>query len=134
MIFEGVVINRIHYKERDLITKLLMRNGLVGSFYVYGGQGGGKSQKPSSFELGSMMRIMIKEQRTRIEVSELMVSVEYQQVWKPQLIRHDIKAFYLLCFYFELVQKFTITYHHCSSDLYYKEDDGIFSVVSNAIY
>jgi hypothetical protein len=60
---------------------------------------------------------MIKEQRTRIEVSELMVSVEYQQVWKPQLIRHDIKAFYLLCFYFELVQKFTITYHHGSIDL-----------------
>jgi len=134
MTFEGIVIHRIPYKERDLIVKLLMRNGLVGSFYIYGGQGGGKSQKPSLFELGSMMRIMIKEQKTRIEMSELMISAEHQRLWGPHSIRYDIKAFYLLCFYFELIQRFAITYHHGTSDINNQDHDGIFSVVSNAIY
>jgi DNA repair protein RecO len=134
MTFEGVVIHRIPYKERDLIVKLLMRNGLVGSFYVYGGQGGGKRQKPSSFELGSMMRIMIKEQKTRTELSEIMVSQEYIPLWAPQFIRHDIKAFYLVCLYFELIQKFSISYHHGMSDLQNNDHEGIFLAVSNAVF
>ena len=134
MTFEGIVINRIPYKERDLIVKLLMRNGLVGSFYVYGGQGGGKRQKPSLFELGSMMRMMIKEQKTRLEMSELMVSAEHGCLWGPKSVRHDIKAFYLLCLYFELIQKFSISYHHGVSDLQSNDHEGIFLTVSNAVF
>lgn len=134
MEFEGIVIHRVPYKERDLIVKLLLRNGLVGSFYIYGGQGGGKKQKPTIFELGSMIRIRIKQQRTRLESSELMISEEHQRIWEPQRIRYDIKAFYLSCLYFELVQKLSLSFQPGSSDPENQDHEGVFAVVSNALF
>lgn len=134
MLFEGIVIHRVPYKDRDLIVKLLLRNGLVGSFYIYGGQGGGKKHKPTIFETGSMIRIMIKDQKTKIESSDLMISAEHHRLWEPQSIRHDIKAFYLVCLYFELIQKFSMSYHHGSSDYENMDHEGVFSVVSNALF
>jgi hypothetical protein len=134
MVFEGVLIHRVPYKERDLIVKLLLRNGLVGSFYVYGGQGGGKAHKPTIFELGSMIRILAKEQRARVETSELVISQEHHRLWEPRSLRHDVKAFYLACLYFELVQKFAIAYHPGSGDADDRDHEGVFAVVSNALF
>jgi DNA repair protein RecO len=134
MVFEGIVVHKVPYKERDLIVKLLLRNGLVGSFYIYGGQGGGKNHKPTIFEIGSMVKIMIKDQRTKIDSSDLMISAEHQRVWEPQSIRHDIKAFYLVCLYFELIQKFSIPFQQGTSEYENNDHEGIFSVVSNALF
>ncbi len=134
MVFEGIVVHKVPYKERDLIVKLLLRNGLVGSFYIYGGQGGGKNHKPTIFEIGSMVKIMIKDQRTKIDSSDLMISAEHQRVWEPQSIRHDIRAFYLVCMYFELIQKFSIPFQQGTSDYDNNDHEGIFSVVSNALF
>lgn len=134
MHFEGIVIHKVAYKERDLIVKLLLRNGLVGSFYIYGGQGGGKNHKPSIFELGSMMKIMIKDQRTKIDSSDLMISAEHSRMWEPANLRYDVRAYYLVCLYFELIQKFAIVYSHGTSDPENNDHDGVFSVVSNALF
>lgn len=130
--FEGIVIHRVPYKDRDLIVKLLLRNGLVGSFYIYGGQGGGKHHKPTIFEIGSMIRIMIKDQKTRIDSSDLMISAEHQRIWEPQSIRHDIKAYYLVCLYFELIQKLVLPFH--PNDPANHDHEGVFAVVSNALF
>lgn len=134
MNFEGIVIHKVPYKERDLIVKLLLRNGLVGSFYIYGGQGGGKNHKPTIFELGSMMKIMIKDQKKKIDSSDIMISAEHQRIWEPQSLRHDIKAFYLVCLYFELIQKFSMPYSQSNSDYENDHHEGVFSVVSNALF
>lgn len=134
MNFEGIVIQRVPYKERDLIVKLLLRSGFVGSFYIYGGQGGGKNHKPSIFEIGSMMKIMTKDQKTKIDSSDIMISAEHQRLWEPQSIRHDVKAFYLVCLYFELIQKFSMPYQHNSIDFQTQDHEGVFSVVSNALF
>ncbi len=135
MLFEGIVVAKVPYKERDLIVKLLLRNGLVGSFYVYGGQGGGKHHKPTLFEPGCMMKIMIKEQKTKSsEGNELMVAAEYQRLWDPKFIRHDIQAFYLMCLYFEVLMKLAQPYHPGASDFEHAETEGIFSVISNALF
>ena len=134
MVFEGIVIHRVPYKERDLIVKLLLRNGLVGSFYIYGGQGGGKKFKPTIFEIGSMMRIMIKEQRAKIDSSDLMISAEHSRLWEPQSIRHDVRAFYLVCLYFELISKFAMPFQQGTSDYQNPDQEGVFSVVSNALF
>jgi DNA repair protein RecO len=134
MLFEGIVINRVPYKERDLIVKLLLRNGLLGSFYIYGGQGGGKHHKPSQFGPGSMMRVQIRETKTRnMEGAELLVAQEYTRLWEPTHIRHNIQAFYLICLYFELVMKIAPT-HQGESESGNSETEGIFSVVSNAVF
>ena len=135
MVFEGIVIHKVSYNERDLIVKLIMRNGTVGSFYVYGGQGGGKHHKPTIFELGSMIRIQIREQRgNKIDGNELMVAAESQRLWEPQRIRHNIHAYYLICLYFEILQKFSMNFQIDQSDYSSTEHEGIFSVISNALF
>jgi DNA repair protein RecO len=134
MVFEGIVIHRTPYKERDLIVKLLLRNGLVGSFYIYGGQGGGKHHKPSIFELGSMIKILIKEQKMRLDSSDIMISSEHNRIWSPESIRYEIKAYYLMCLYFELVQKLSLHFQPGVSDPQNQDHEGVFSVVSNALY
>ena len=135
MVFEGIVIHKVAYKERDLIVKLMMRNGMLGSFYIYGGQGGGKHHKPTIFELGSMVKVMIRETKShRVEGSELMIAGETQRLWEPHLIRHDIYAFYLVCLYFEILQKFSMSYQMGASDYESKDQEGVFSVISNALF
>jgi DNA repair protein RecO len=135
MVFEGIVIHKVPYKERDLIVKLIMRNGVLGSFYIYGGQGGGKHHKPTIFELGSMVKIMIKDQKTsRVEGSELMIAQESQRLWEPHKIRHNIQAFYLVCLYFEILQKFSVHFQMGISEYDNNEHEGIFSVISNALF
>jgi DNA repair protein RecO len=131
MVFEGLVIAKTPYKERDLIAKVLLRNGLLASFYVYGGQGGGKHHKPSIYEIGSMMKIQIKDQKSK---GELLIATESQRIWQPQHIRHNIQAFYLICLYLEILQKFTPVYEMGVSDLESQEQEGFFSVVSNALF
>ncbi len=135
MVFEGIVIHKVNYKERDLIVKILMRNGTMGSFYIYGGQGGGKHHKPSIFELGSMVKVQIKDQKNnRIEGNELMVASESSRLWEPHNIRHNIQAFYLVCLYFEVLQKFSMNFQIGNSDYENNEHAGIFSVISNALF
>jgi len=134
MVFEGLLIHKIPYKERDLIIKLLFRNGMMGSFYIYGGQGGGKKHKPTVFELGSMLKITVKNPSTKIESSELMICSEYQRPWYPEKIRHDVKAYYLMCLYLELIQKFAVHFHPGQSDPENQDQAGVFSVLSNALF
>jgi len=134
MVFEGIVVHKVPYKDRDLIVKLLLRNGMVGSFYIYGGQGGGKHHKPTIFEIGSMMKVLTKEQKNKAESSDIMISAEHQRLWEPQSLRHDIKAYYLVCLYFELIQKFSISFKQGTSDYDNHDHEGIFSVVSNALF
>ncbi|HXH31197.1 MAG TPA: hypothetical protein VNJ01_10330 [Bacteriovoracaceae bacterium] len=118
-----------------MIVKLILRNGLMGSFYVYGGQGGGKYHKPTAFELGAMMKVMVKDQKShRVDTSELMISVEHQRMWAAENIRYDIHAYYLVCLYFEIVQKFSIPFEFGTSDYENADHAGVFSVLSNALF
>lgn len=134
MVFEGIVINKVPYKERDLIVKLLLRGGTVGSFYVYGGQGGGKNHKPTIYELGSMMKVQIKPKRaSRGEDADLMVASESQRTWEPQKVRHNVHAYYLMCLYLEIIQKFSMPFQEGSSE-FANDHEGIFLTVSNAIF
>jgi recombinational DNA repair protein (RecF pathway) len=135
MVFEGIVISRIPYKERDLIAKILLRNGHLASFYVYGGMGGGKHHKASLFEHGSMMKINIKEAKNhRVDGSDLMVVSEYQRLWEPTQLRHNVQAFYLSCLYFEILQKIAIPFKLGLTEDNSHEGHGIFPVMSNALF
>ena len=135
MVFEGIVINRVPYKERDLIVKVLLRNGHLASFYVYGGMGGGKHHKPSLFEHGCMMKVNIRDEKNhRVEGSDLMVASEYQRIWEPKELRHNIQAFYLSCLYFEILQKFALPFKLGTTEDDSIEGQGIFPVMSNALF
>lgn len=136
MVFEGLVINKVPFKERDLIVKLILRNGQLGSFYIYGGQGGGKHHKPTIYELGSLIRVMIRENKKgHVEGAELMVAQESHRLWEPNFIRHDVQAYYLSCLYYEILQKFTVSFRPGpESEKVDIQGEGIFSVISNALF
>lgn len=133
MELEGIITGKVPYKERDLIVKALLRNGLTGSFYVYGGQGGGKKQKTSLLELGYMIKFNVKAQRQRMEGAELMIADSHQIVWAPKNIRFNVHAYYLMCLYFELLQKSSINFHPDDHELA-TDHEGIFNVTSNALF
>ena len=133
MEFEGIITAKVPYKERDLIVKALLRNGLSGSFYVYGGQGGGKKQKPSLLELGHMIKFQVKNHRHKVEGAELMITENHHTVWTPKNIRFNVHAFYLMCLYFELLQKAAIPFHPTDHE-FSDEHVGVFNVTSNALF
>ena len=76
MTLEGIIIYKSPFKERDLIIKLLKRDGTVSTVMFYGGQGGGKNKKPSLLDLGAMIEVTIKEQSKHIQ-SDILIAKEW---------------------------------------------------------
>lgn len=133
MIIEGIIINKTPLKARDVVAKILLRNGKVLSVYFYGGQGGGKHQKGSVVELGHMLSIVLSPRKKYLE-SELSVAKEWSLKWDSELIRKDVMAFYFMCFIFELISKIAISQNTDELEFEDNENIGIFNVVSNALF
>ncbi len=128
---EGLILSKIPYQDRHLICHLLLRSGKRASVLFYGGQGGGKKKKDTILEVGHMIKVELK--RTKLK-TELYQAKEWSSIWVHQKIRLDHKAFYLMCFYLEVVHKLSV-----EDDLYdeLRNDDrsleGLFRVLSNAL-
>lgn len=133
MVIEGIVINKTLVKARDLVAKLLLRNGKILSIYFYGGQGGGKHQKGSLVELGHMLTVVINPRKKYLE-SELSVAKEWNLKWDSAQIRKDVMAFYFMCFIFELISKIAISQELNELELEDNENVGVFNVVSNSLF
>lgn len=134
---EGLLISKIPYGERNIIGKVLLRNGKSISILFYGGQGGGKRMKPSTLELGYMLKIeIIAGKKTS---STLKKSKEWVNLWSHNEIRLNYEAFYLMCFYLEVIVKIcteegdnqNIDDNDNDNDA---ETEGTFRVLSNAIF
>jgi recombinational DNA repair protein (RecF pathway) len=129
-VLEGVVMQVVPQKERDLIAKLLLRDGTAAGVYVYGGMGGGTQNKPRVFEPGNMMRVQIRPSRAGVG-GDLAVAAENLLLWRSAQIRHDARAFALLCLYLEMSLKTAVTHHPGGNAT---EHAGHFGVVSNALF
>lgn len=130
MNFEGLIIHKADYKERDLICSLLLRNGKIQSFYFYGGRGGGKKAKGSFLELGHMIKVTTKPGANK-RVSEIQIASEYNLIWDSSEIRKNHFAFYFICFVFDVALKITV-----KEDIENQSDEfsGIFKVISNILF
>jgi recombinational DNA repair protein (RecF pathway) len=130
MNFEGLIIHKAEYKERDLICSLLLRNGKKQSFYFYGGRGGGKKAKGSFLELGHMIKVTTKPGSNK-RVSDIQIASEYNLLWDSDNIRKNHLAFYFMCFVFDVIKSITV-----SEDIENESDEfsGIFKVVSNLLF
>lgn len=127
---EGIVLSKIPYDERHIIAHLLLRSGRKVSVVFYGGRGGGKKQKSSVIELGFMLRVELNTNRTH---SEIYHAKEWNLVWHHDLIRLDHTAFYLMCFYLEVINK--ISPNENLHDVHEENTEmaGLFSVLSNSL-
>jgi DNA repair protein RecO len=105
------------------MVSFLKRNGEKIKIVFYGGQGGGKKQKPTLLEYGYMLALEIKPSHKEDGIH---VAKEWQIKWQHELIRNDYKAFLLLSFYLELIEKVSIEHH--------ADQEGLFRVLSNALF
>jgi len=133
MNLEGIIIYKTAYKERDLICKLLLRSGKLVTLYFYGGRGGGKAQKGSILEVGYMLRVTMAPRRKKLD-QDILIAKEWTLLWEPANIRNDFQAFYLVSFFFEVSQKIAIDEDIKYLGEFEEEHQGIFNVLSNAIF
>ena len=82
---EGIILAKNLFKERDLICRLLLRNGKQVSVLCYGGQGGGRRMKSSLIELGHLLSLEIS--RFRRNHQGMYSSREYSLVWHHRYLR-----------------------------------------------
>jgi recombinational DNA repair protein (RecF pathway) len=128
---EGLILSKIPYQDRHLICHLLLRSGKRASVLFYGGQGGGKKKKDTILEVGHMLKVELKRTKHK---SDLHHAKEWSAIWTHKNIRLDHKAFYLMCFYLEVVHKLSV-----EENLYDElrnEDkslEGLFLTLSNGL-
>lgn len=129
---EGLVLKKTPYQERHLICQVLLRSGRVASVLFYGGRGGGKKKKSSQIELGFMLAIELSQSSS---TSELYRAKEWKPLWYHDQIRHAHEAFYLMCFWLEMIQKLSpredLHDDNLESDI---SHEGLFRVLSNALF
>ncbi len=127
---EGLLISKTPFKERDLIGRILLRNGKYVSILFHGGRGGGTKKKASVLELGFMFAIDLQYSRGG---SEIYRAREWSPIWVHHDIRNHTKAFYLLCFFCEVM-----SFASFEENLHDSDDDGnlegLFRVCSNALF
>lgn len=125
---EGIILHKTPFKERDLICHILTRRGQKLGLYIYGGLGGGKSQKGSSLELGSMSSFVLQKDKRN---SEVKIAKQDQLIWQAKNIRNHYQAFLLSQFFIELVNKVAL-----EDDMQevVGEHEGLFNVLSNALF
>lgn len=128
---EGLILYRIPFKEKDLISRVLLRNGQKVSILFYGGRSTRKGKAPL-LELGMMNEIQLSQTK---KTNELYGAKEIKNIWSHQAIRENYKAYYLLCFQLELIDKLSV-----ECNLHQEEDygntlyDGNFRVLSNSLF
>lgn len=134
---EGLLITKTPYAERDIIGTLLLRNGKKIQCIFHGGRGGGTKKKSSILELGFMLKVELQRSNRKDNQSgeQLHTAREWSLLWHHDKIRTDHKAFYLLCFFLEIIRKMSINDElhdeHRESD---ETSIGLFKVLSNALF
>ncbi len=130
---EGLILSKTPYQERHSIARLLLRNGKRISVMFYGGQGGGAKKKGTTLEIGNMLRLEVSQGK---RTDHLYKAREWMALWYHKQIRYQHKAFYLMCFMVELIEKLSIDDDlHDANRLEIEEaSSGLFSVLSNAIF
>ncbi|MCY4644697.1 MAG: recombination protein O N-terminal domain-containing protein [Bacteriovoracales bacterium] len=128
---QGLLLGKNPFRERDVIGRLLLRNGKRVSVLFYGGRGGGKKMKSSPLEVGHLLSIELG--RFRQGLGTLYSAKECCPLWHYSKIRNSFEAFSLLCFYLELIAKASPE-DDLSLDDGDEEHCGLFRVLSNAIF
>lgn len=127
---EGLVLSKVPYDERHIIASLLLRSGRKVSVVFYGGRGGGKKQKSSVIELGFMLSVELTAARQNVDIYH---AKEWNLIWHHDVIRENHQAFYLMCFYLEIMNKLAPVEDLHDVHEENKEMAGLFTALSNAL-
>ena len=127
---EGLVLSKVPYDERHLIAQLLLRSGRKISVVFYGGRGGGVKQKSSIIELGFMLSVELQKTSSTKDIYH---AKEWTLIWHHELIRKNFHAFYLICFFQEVISKISSVENLHDINEANTEMVGLFSTLSNSL-
>lgn len=133
--YEGIILNKTPFKERHLVSRVLLKNGKKISVNFLGGQGGGKKMKSSVVQLGHGIRFSLTGKLK--EGDQLNLCKDFKPLWSPQKIRDNHRAFYLMCFFLEFLDKISLTEDLQSRTRLQQinfEDLGLYNVLSNSLF
>ncbi len=97
---ENIILRKTVYKEKDLILTMLNKNGNKYSLYVYGGH---SSSKRSHLEIGHAVNATLSVSSTKHKGMRSLK--ESKLKWHYENIRNHYKAFYLMTFFLEVIEK-----------------------------
>ncbi len=126
---EALVMQKHPFRERDVIVKLLARNGQLLNMIFYGGRGGGVKKKSSLIELGHCLKIELKKKK--LSTDNLLVAKEWSLKWNSDKIRLNHNAFYLMNFMFEILLKLHLESDEMDEEGEHKE---LYVLLSNALF
>lgn len=129
---EGILLSKTPYQERHVVGKLLLRSGKRISVVFFGGQGGGSKKRSSVLEVGHMLSIELSRSKS---TSSMYQAKETSLLWAHKNIRLNHKAFYLMCFYLEMIAKLSLEDNlHDEHHDFDESTLGLFRVLSNALF
>ena len=130
---EGILINKFPYKDKHIIAHLILRSGVKVSAIFYGGQGGGKRSKGNILQLGYLIRFNYLRSKS---TSSMFLVKNYQEKWFHRNISKHVKGLYLLCFFCEVLDKFSMEVPCGEKNLVEDQGNemGYFRILSNAIF
>ncbi len=129
---EGILLNKIPFKDRHLIGRLLLRNGTILSILFFGGRGGGAKKKTSLLEVGHLLQVQLARAKSG---TQLIAAKEWVLKWQHQSIRYHYKSFNLMALYSELIGRLAV--ETSALDLSEKDatqGEGLFILLSNALF
>ncbi|MBF0206822.1 MAG: hypothetical protein HQK53_08010 [Oligoflexia bacterium] len=142
---EGILLTKVLYRERDLIVNLLLRSGRKIGVILYGVRSSNAKKNRgfagvvgvASVELGQMLKLEARKSKSRGS-DGLFSANEWSVLWNHRYLRGNYRAFFLLCFYLEVLTKSAVEEEiwpydgHRSSGQ--RQDEMLFAVASNAIF
>ena len=129
---EGLILNKVSFKERDVIARLLLRNGLKISVRFFGARGTRRQGRASVVEVAHMLSLELAFSRG---TSQLYCAKEWDLIWAPRNIRYHYTAFSTACFILEILDRVTVACNlHDSVQDGERSFEPLFAVASNALY
>ncbi|MBF0298868.1 MAG: hypothetical protein HQK51_09120 [Oligoflexia bacterium] len=138
---EGILISKMPYRERDILGKLLLRNGQKITVLFRNGRGGKRNKKTLCLELGYFLKTEISKSNIVYKEDDFFCANDWSLTWYHQKIRENIKAFYLMCVFLELGLKISLTasvFSIMNESIIFSNNnlkgEGVFNILSNALF
>lgn len=134
---EGLLIQKMPYKDHHVMAKILLRTGEVGNLIFYGANSSSNKKKMKApLDLGNLLQIELftkREEQTFAQARQWSVS------WSHQKIRYHYQAFLILSFFLELAQKIAPEFREKggwekAEKLTAKEGESTFKILGRGVY
>ncbi len=122
---KAMVLSKKIFKDRHLISDVLLEDGSKKTVLFFGGQGGGAKSKPSTVELGFALNLSLKESSK----SRIYNCKEWSVHWRHLSIENNYKAYFLLNFFCEVINNVSFEDMNESSEV-----GELYTILSNACF